>query len=603
MTGKPGRAPSPPGLLPALGLALLVAAAHGFLTLNSPAFAARELLDPDSYTRLLRVLELWRGAGWHEARLPWLGAPEGLVLHWTRPLDLLVIGAALPAIAAGIAPETALYWSAALACPVQHLLACLAAAWAARALWPPAWSWFAGLVLLLDPATLAYGLFGRADHHTLILLASLLGLGFALRAAAGRRSAALPAGLAFGAGIWVSPEAMLVALPALAAFGLLWVRGAEHAASAGLRIALGVALAVALALPVERPPAALLDAAQDRVSVQHLALALAVAGVFSAAGRLPARLSPAGRLTAGATLGALGAAALLLAWPDLLRASLAAAEGEHAARFVASAQEMQPLRFGSFRQAVEAAAFVGAVPAALLALWLGLRRGPREADAAWRAAALTVLLPLLACLAATVSARRFSLDLAAPVAVAAAGLIPLVVQRLARLGPLLRLPLLAGATALGLFVPLWGVGQAGSAEARRPCNDTTVARNLAAQAGPPAAERPPIVLADNMNLGPAIAHLAGLRAVTGPYHQLGPAFADAALALDQPDEALARAAIARRDVALVLVCPGAPPLNRTWSAEGLRARLLAGTPPAWLAERPLPAPIAAHGFRLYAVTP
>ena len=48
-------------------------------------------LDPDGWVRLLRVRQWWQEGGWYAALLPQLSAPDGLSLHWTRPLDILIL--------------------------------------------------------------------------------------------------------------------------------------------------------------------------------------------------------------------------------------------------------------------------------------------------------------------------------------------------------------------------------------------------------------------------------------------------------------------------------------------------------------------------------
>ena len=596
-TAKPRAIPT------ALGVVVLLLAGallHARIAFGTKIWESGALSDTDSYTRLLRVLDLWHGGRWFDPVLPWIGAPDGLALHWTRPLDILMLVPGWIGVLAGAAPEDALYWSAALVCPVLHLLACLAAVWAARALWPADWSWLAGIVLLLDVPSLSYGGFGRSDHHTLILLCGVVGLGFAARAAAGRDSAALPPGLVFGLGVWVSPEALLFALPALAACGLLWLRGAP--AATGARMAAGLALVIALALPLERGAATMLLAEPDRISVQHLALAVAIWGVFVLAGRLPAGLGLPGRMAGGGALSALAAGTLLAAWPELLHGPAAAGDGELGRWFVNATQEMQPLRFDSREALLRSIGLAGGSTASALALLLAFAHAPR--DAAWRGAALVVALAIAACLAAALHGARFTADLSAPAAMAGAGLIPLAGLLAGRVTVLLRLPAMLAALAIAIFAPMLAIARQGASTGdTTTCDGVAIGRGLAgiAPAGhAEAARSAPVLLPDAADLGPILAFHARLRLVSGPYHQLGAAFADTRTAFG-PDEAAARDVVARRQAALVLVCPGARPPGEAWPAGGLRARLLADDPPGWLEPRPLPAALHAAGLRLYAV--
>ncbi|MDG2480698.1 MAG: hypothetical protein P8Q36_07500, partial [Alphaproteobacteria bacterium] len=77
--------------------ALLVAIMHALvLVLGEPAALEGRLPDSDCYARLMRIEALLLGGGWYDGLLPLLNAPDGLVMHWTRPFDLVVILVALP---------------------------------------------------------------------------------------------------------------------------------------------------------------------------------------------------------------------------------------------------------------------------------------------------------------------------------------------------------------------------------------------------------------------------------------------------------------------------------------------------------------------------
>ncbi|MGG5818934.1 hypothetical protein [Falsiroseomonas sp. HW251] len=601
VTGGAEEAGSRGEVIGLVGLFVLAIATHALLALSQVHLYNVSLVDTDSYTRMLRVLQLWHGDGWYGTLLPQLNAPDGLPMHWSRPLDLLIIAPALPALLLGDDAELALQAAGALLCPVQHALACLVAVWAARGLWPRRWCWFAGLILLTTPSPFSYSIFGRADHHTLILLAGVATLGFALRAARGSAGAAWKAGIVLGLGVWVLPEVLLIGMPVLAAFGLLWLSGQRDAARQGMRIALGMALAIAVALPIERAPSALLQAQPDRISIHHLALGLVIAAVFAAVERLPPMRPPA-RAAAGGALAALGAGTLLLAWPQLIAGATASADGAYGAAFVAAVQEMQPLRFDSVAAWRDALLLAGGVIPATLALLLGLLLGREALGPHYRAPMLVVALAMLGCLAATISARRFALDLAAPVAIAASGLVPMVVQLASPYGPLARVPALVASTALAIFLPSFG--GSGQAVAIRDCDPVAVARWLATGVPPvhgKAAWDGPVILADDLNVGPALAYFSGLRVVGAPYHQAGAALRDLHLAFGA-DEGVTREIVARRQVSLVLVCT-AEMAERDPGGRDLRTRLIAGDVPAWLEPVAIPEEVSENLYRLFAVRP
>ena len=334
------------------------------------------LPDTDAYTRTLRVERLATTGDWHDSTLPQLNAPDGLSLHWTRPLDVLILAPALAATAAGVELRTAIFWTGAALPPVVHLLCAFAAAWAARALWPGPIAWFAAGAILLNPVIgFAYGAFGQTDHHILVLLAALLALGAALRAildpARHRPTChrhAAGAGIALGAGLWISPEMLLLAVPILAAFAAAWVlrpgQPGADAARQGRHAALAMLATAALALAIERPPADWLIGDYDKLSAQHVLIAALAAAAFALLAAVPARLARPLRLALGLATAAAAAALLLAAYPGALRASEAAADADVATLFLPHVAEMQPLRL-SAHGAHDLLLYAGGLSAAL----------------------------------------------------------------------------------------------------------------------------------------------------------------------------------------------------------------------------------------------
>jgi len=56
-----------------------------------------DLADSDCYMRLVRVRQLWTTGRWYDSTIPRSNVPYGEELHWTRPLDLLLLLGAAPA--------------------------------------------------------------------------------------------------------------------------------------------------------------------------------------------------------------------------------------------------------------------------------------------------------------------------------------------------------------------------------------------------------------------------------------------------------------------------------------------------------------------------
>lgn len=592
----PPRAADPEGraLATALFLVLVAAAIHGALaSFQLPRVAAGALPDTDSYTHLLRVAAMREGAiGWRLQHLPQFNAPEGIAQHWTLPFDLLILLPALAAEALGAAPRQAMLWSGALLCPVLHLLAALAAAWAARALWPAPADALAGVLVLLGVPMLEFGILGRTDHHVLLTLWSALAIGAVLRALArpeGRGWAAT-AGAALGLGLWTNPEAMLTAAPLLAALGAAWaLTGEGRFARLGLRAALGALGPVLLGVVLERPPALWLRAEYDRVSVAHLALLALAALVFLAAAQAGPRFrTGARRLAFGAGLGAAALSALRLAFPGLIGVSGGFDAGS-AAWFVPWIHEMRPVALQGPAAPRDVAIHLGAALLGLVAL---AAAAPARIRGGGGAALLVPGACLLAALAATLVHVRAGADLAAPAAIAAAGLPGLLAGAVARFGPLARLPAAATGMAL-LLAPSAAilVPEPRRFDSGAQCRPDGLGTWLAAaRPGIAPDGTAPVILPGLFGMAPQLAWETPYRFVAAPYHRGGTAFADTVAVLRAQNDAAARAVLARRGVRLVLLCRDRDDPPDGAATEGtLGARLRAGVVPDWLAPVPLPA--------------
>lgn len=75
------------------------------------------LVDSDGYARLVRIQRLLETGAWFDVGLPRANRPDGGTLHWTRPLDVLLIILALPLVAL-IGFSKALFWAGVLVSPL-----------------------------------------------------------------------------------------------------------------------------------------------------------------------------------------------------------------------------------------------------------------------------------------------------------------------------------------------------------------------------------------------------------------------------------------------------------------------------------------------------
>ncbi|MCH8924735.1 MAG: hypothetical protein IH924_01190, partial [Proteobacteria bacterium] len=131
----------------------------------SPVFEGG-LIGTDGYMRLVRVELLQETGAWFDGRIPRSNAPYGDTLHWTRPLDVLLLGAAWP-LTPFLGFEKALFWGGSFVSPVLFLASALAMVWAANPVIDREHRAYIIVAFFAQLPVLAYSLPGRIDHHAL----------------------------------------------------------------------------------------------------------------------------------------------------------------------------------------------------------------------------------------------------------------------------------------------------------------------------------------------------------------------------------------------------------------------------------------------------
>jgi len=203
-----------PGPYSAVGLAILCAItvliANLALGLSSLDVGARELIDTDGYMRYSRILDLAQSRNsWFDGWIHWSNSPFGHSMHWTRPLDALVLLLAT-LIAPFVGWSDGVYWAALLTGPIIHLSLAGVVMWGAWRMMSPQAAALAGWVAGLQPIITGYSLVGRLDHHVLITVLTLAIFGATLASFPFRLQSATLAGCLSGIALWVSPEALLI---------------------------------------------------------------------------------------------------------------------------------------------------------------------------------------------------------------------------------------------------------------------------------------------------------------------------------------------------------------------------------------------------------
>ncbi len=550
-----------------------------------------ELRGTDSYTRLLRVTQLYETGDWFDRAIPRSNAPYGESLHWTRPADLVYLAGAL-VLEPLFGFERALFLWGICVGPVLHIAMVMVLAWAVAPVFDQERRFLLILALIAQIAIWPHGLFGRTDHHMLIFLVFAAALGGAWRTVLGTRrpAVALAAGAAAGLGIWLSVEFLLVIAVLFAGLTLCWVRAGGERASRNLWHAVGLTLVVAVALLVERPPADWWAEEFDRISIVHLLVGLlavafwAVMTVLSRAGRVGETTSR--RLL----LCALGAAAaggmMLLVFPKFFAGPEVDFDPGLKDIFLDAVNETQPLLPTNLRDTGWLLIYLGsalfAVPFLLLRLW------QYRSDEVWRFW-LLIALGLLAYLPVAVAMRRFTAFPAMLMAIVLADLLASLLARVRDESLARRLLVLALAVPVVVFAPVAAGGAflsadraqfAGQLQGSRSCRIAPLVRELNRPDGLGAA---PLTVLAMINFGPRLMYDTPHRVITTPYPRNPDGQLDAFRIYKATDLEAARRLVEERGIDLIVTCVKRPMYGGLSRPEDtLDSRLRRGEAPDWL---------------------
>lgn len=597
-------------LIPWLIIFGLWAVLHAMLgqTVAAPVFDGA-LLGPDGYMRLVRIAELQSGTGWYESLIARSNAPYGDALHWTRPMDVIIL-----MIATLASPFTddaqALFFAGAVTSPIVAFFACIAMAWAARPVLGRDRSILAVIILLLQPGVLSYTMLGRADHHSLQFVAFILCIGATLRLLADRRSVrtAVVAGISYGAALWVSIELLLLIGLCQAMLAAVWLRR-DRLFTRNQVIVGGTFLAATLvSLFIERPIAGWFDIEYDRLSIVHVALAAIVTGFWLALyqnGHNKTHPTLRDRLTVAGLSGIASLAVFGILFPDFFAGPFATVDPRILPIWHDQVAELKPLVPTDMKSFGRFLFFIGAGLPCLVFLGYILWR-ERAHPASLRWAFLAIVLGVYFVL--SLKHLRF-----APFAeIATVWALAEMVGRLMAWSE----HVLTGARQFAVkcgatFIIILGALMSGTFvlavtpdkavdTAQPECEVSNIAGLLNDRGGLGAT---PTVVGGLLDHGPEILYRTPHSVVGAPYHRNGDGIWDSYRLLAATNDAESQTIAQRRNIGIILVCPSIAE-RRFYIDEKepnrLYNRLLDDNPPAWLTPVPIDRD-AASGFRIYTV--
>jgi hypothetical protein len=598
----------------AFGLLILVQVL--FMMRGDSPIPNHALWGTDGYMRLVRVEALATTGDWFNGTIEQANTPYGDTLHWTRPMDLLLLAGAAPLIPV-LGLKEALYWWGVVVSPLLHWLTLFTLFWAARPLFPRAGLVYLGVVSLTQPALLSYFSAARPDHHGLIALLFVLMLGYGLRLAQNLDTTdtktALLGGMVGGLGLWVSVEFLLPLALLLAALGLGWLKLRSHYARAGSLFTIGVVAVTLLALVVERPPGNWFDVEYDRISIVHLAVFGAILAFWRVVQNMDGWVlteKPEHRLSIGLFGTLFVLTAIYALYPAFFAGPYAAVDARVVELWFKNTAEVRSLinSDNPLKSLREFLFLLG--PILLAGPWLvHLIRHDHDRHRMWSLVALCLIVFVPLSLYQARWATYAELMLILPYTALLLALLGRLdrdadavdqATRAARAAA--RGAIVAGMATLFLLltVVVYKFEDHGDKKSAN-CKMSVMSKYLATE---PALNQKSRRIMTLVFYGPEIIYRSQHSAVATPYQRNTKGILDTIDFFAATDLATARHIAQKRGIDTVMLCLKAKEQSWYKSAETgpdtVFERLKGGNPPGWL--RPLPLPDELGNFRLYAVT-
>ena len=589
---------------------------HTFIVLQSDQSVADfRFTDTDAYSRMVRVQDLLESGDWFDSSYRRVNPPLGLVSHWTRPMDAVIL-AETKLLTLFLDDETALHWAGVTIGPVLHLLSLFVVVLGTRPLFGNMYSTLCGLLFLVQPPLVQSFIMGRPDHQSLQLLMALLTILLAAHILLRpfNRLLCYSLGATFALAVWTSVETILPVAGALAGLTLAWVIWRRDFARKSVYVLLAAVGGLLVALALERSPQeiATLPLEADRLSFLHVALFAVPLGFWLVVHswdrtRGAGESGIATRAAVVAAGGVMALGLLGLARPGILAGKVASVDPLYTSTRSGLISESQPAYLpGSFQTfgisfvVTRIATYFGYALAGAMSLAYLLahpRAGRREL---WLTIAVIFGVVMLFILRNHNISLRWGPVLGLILLFPYAEIVTRLYEKLSDLTT-------RGAEVLRavslLMLVLWPLGliralEAGDSKPQtkvvtQACPVTEISRYLAAES--PWRDRPRRIMAF-ADFGPEILYRTRHSVFSIPNHRLQPGYTDTFRTMAATRDNDARAIVARREVDLILICRSrslsnyfrrgieAPPADQSI----FRERLLRGQIPDWL--RPIVLP-------------
>lgn len=231
-----------------------------------------ELIDTDTYMRLVRVEQLVETGDWYDSTIYRNNYPYGDTLHWTRPLDVLLIAGSAPLIP-WLGLKEALLKFGIVFSPIIGIFSLLALIWATKPVMHRKTRNLLLIIFIAQPLLFQIFMFGRPDHHSLLVLLFILLIGSLthMLTQTNWQKYSILAGFFTAISTWISTEAIFSVIMVYLALVFLWVFNKEKYMLMLRKFGFFLLVFTSLFLLIERPLASFFSAVEyDKISIVYV---------------------------------------------------------------------------------------------------------------------------------------------------------------------------------------------------------------------------------------------------------------------------------------------------------------------------------------------
>ncbi|MBI9012897.1 MAG: hypothetical protein JEZ08_11750 [Clostridiales bacterium] len=315
-----------------------------------------EIIGTDPFMRLVRVEELNETFDWFDSVVERSNAPYGDELHWTRALDIILLGLAKGLSLIFPFPKALQYAGIILSPLLGVVLVCILI-WMFKPVLKEENTSLIFLVFLSQPIfTEIYG-FGRPDHHSLLLLTFAVLIGCMLRVVRPevKTNTLLLTSFTMAYAMVISVESVMLVIFVFLVMSVHWILYGMTYLDRSIKLSGWLTVFTGVLLLIEKPLSDLSIFEYDKISIVYLAFFLIITSIFYITKRIFTRfylINNNGdqerkirfvRCLYLLVIGTIGATLMVVLFPDFIKGPFAGVNPAIKPIWLDYVKEVQPL--------------------------------------------------------------------------------------------------------------------------------------------------------------------------------------------------------------------------------------------------------------------